>query len=535
MSYILSELYYEWFGNPQYWFDKKISNDIYLTNKYFNYINKIYLENNLKQEIIGAIILLDQIPRHQNRILQNSLNIDYYSSKAIFYSELAIKLYGNKLNIAELCFIYLPYRHILDIDKIKYIIYRFINIYKYTTTTEYNKNLAKKYIINTLNNIYIYYNKFFIKISELSNITNNINFNLNILENNNMNIINDNNLINNDIYKEIYNSYIKLKKNSTIIVSISGGVDSNVVLYIITKINDINKDKNIKIIPIHIDYNNRNCCDDELKFVQYYCHINNTKLIYRKISEINRNQCNNSNTLRSIYEDITKKIRFDMYKYGFKYSKDVYVLLGHNKDDCFENIITNISAKKNYNNLSGMNMFTNIDNLVLWRPMLNIYKKNIIDFALKYNIPFLKDSTPKWSMRGKIRDNIKKELINLNNTYDTIDNFFALKDYLYISNDIINNVIINNLVNKLNYSYLDNLIYISVIYNNYEVNSFNYFIKFFLFFAKINIKISNKTIKEFINFINKKNNTKFFINKDAYINKNFNDINDKILEFYINN
>lgn len=212
MSYILSELYYEWFGNPQYWFDKKISNDIYLTNKYFNYINKIYLENNLKQEIIGAIILLDQIPRHQNRILQNSLNIDYYSSKAIFYSELAIKLYGNKLNIAELCFIYLPYRHILDIDKIKYIIYRFINIYKYTTTTEYNKNLAKKYIINTLNNIYIYYNKFFIKISELSNITNNINFNLNILENNNMNIINDNNLINNDIYKEIYNSYIKLKK-----------------------------------------------------------------------------------------------------------------------------------------------------------------------------------------------------------------------------------------------------------------------------------------------------------------------------------
>ena len=180
-------------------------------------------------------------------------------------------------------------------------------------------------------------------------------------------------------------------------------------------------------------------------------------------------------------------------------------------------------------------MFTNIDNLVLWRPMLNIYKKNIIDFALKYNIPFLKDSTPKWSMRGKIRDNIKKELINLNNTYDTIDNFFALKDYLYISNDIINNVIINNLVNKLNYSYLDNLIYISVIYNNYEVNSFNYFNICFLFFAKINIKISNKTIKEFINFINKKNNTKFFINKDAYINKNFNDINDKILEFYINN
>ena len=61
MSYILSELYYDWFNNENYWFDKNLNNDIYLTKKYYKYINKIYLENNLKQELIGAIILLDQI------------------------------------------------------------------------------------------------------------------------------------------------------------------------------------------------------------------------------------------------------------------------------------------------------------------------------------------------------------------------------------------------------------------------------------------------------------------------------------------
>lgn len=535
MSYILSELYYDWFNNENYWFDKNLNNDIYLTRKYYKYINKIYLENNLKQELIGAIILLDQIPRHYKRLNDNKLKVNFYSTKAILYSELVIKLYAKSLNIDELCFIYLPYRHIYDTNKIQFIIDKFINIYKCEFNDEYTKKRAKKYIFNTLNNFYKFSNNFYISKSYHSRVKNFINFDLNILDNKSININNDNDntLIYNNIYNEIYNSYVKLKDNSIIILSISGGVDSNIALYIINKINNKNKNRNIKIIPIHINYNNRDISNDELNFVNYYCYLNNNKLIYRTIFEINRNQCSNSNTLRNIYEDITKKIRFDMYQYGKKYSKNVYVLLGHNKDDCFENIITNISSRKHYDNLSGMTEFTNIDNLILWRPMINIYKKNIIEFAYKYNIPFLNDSTPKWSMRGKIRDNVKKELINLKNNDDIIETFFELKDYLSVSNEIINNIILNNLISKLNYLNTDIYTNISVKYNNYEINCFNYFNICFLFFKKINIKISNKTIKEFICFIKKKKNTKFFVNKSVYIHKKFEIINEYYLDIYI--
>jgi len=534
MSYILSELYYEWFNNEKYWFDKQFKNDIYLTTKYYKYVNKIYLENNLKQELIGAIILLDQIPRHYNRLNNGKLQLNYYSAKATLYSELVIKLYGKVLNIDELCFIYLPYRHIYDTDKIQFIINIFINIYKCELSDEYTKKRAKKYILNTLNNFYKFANNIYISKSYQSSISNIINFDLNILENKSVNIINnDNILIYNNIYNEIYNSYVKLKNNSTIIVSISGGVDSNVALYIINIINNKNKNKNIKIIPIHINYNNKNISNDELNFVNYYCYLNNNKLIYRTIFEINREQCSNSNTIRNIYEDITKKIRFDMYEYGKKYSENVYILLGHNKDDCFENIITNISSRKHYDNLSGMKKCTNVNKLILWRPMIDIYKKNIIDFAYIFNIPFLKDSTPKWCMRGKIRDNVKKELINLKCNDDIIETFFELKDYLYESNEIIHNIVLNNLINKLNYSYNNIFTNISVIYNENEINCFNYFNICFLFFKKINIKISNKTIKEFMRFIKKNKNTKIFINKNVYINKNFSDFNQYFLDIYI--
>lgn len=534
MSYILSELYYDWFNNENYWFDKNLNNDIYLTRKYYKYVNKIYLENNLKQELIGAIILLDQIPRHYKRLNDNKLKVNYYSAKATLYSELVIKLYEKVLNIDELCFIYLPYRHIYDTDKIQFIINKFINIYKCESNDEYTKKRAKKYILNTLNNFYKFGNNIFISKSYQSSISNIINFDLNILENKSININNnDNILIYNNIYNEIYNSYVKLKNNSIIIVSISGGVDSNVALYIINKINNKNKNKNIKIIPIHINYNNKDISNDELNFVNYYCYLNNNKLIYRTIFEINRDQCSNSNTMRNIYEDITKKIRFDMYEYGMRYSENVYILLGHNKDDCFENIITNISSRKHYDNLSGMKKCTNINKLILWRPMIDIYKKNIIDFAYKFNIPFLKDSTPKWSMRGKIRDNVKKELINLKCNDDIIETFFELKDYLYESNEIIHNIVLNNLINKLNYSYNNICTNISVIYNENEITCFNYFNICFLFFKKINIKISNKTIKEFMQFIKKNKNTKIFINKNVYINKNFTVYNQYFLDIYI--
>ena len=286
-----------------------------------------------------------------------------------------------------------------------------------------------------------------------------------------------------------------------------------VALYIIYLLSKTNTNKIINIIAIHINYNNHETSNDELDFVNYYCNIFNIKLIYRTIYEINRSQCLN-NGLRNMYEDITKKIRFDMYKYGYLHTKNLYVLLGHNKDDCLENIITNISNKNNYDNLSGMEYLTNIDNINIWRPMLDISKKEIIKFANSNNIPYLIDSTPKWSMRGKIRDNLKPVLYDLKNNNSVIDSLFDLKDYLITSNQIINEIIIDNLFNKLkknNNNY-------SGIYNKNELLSLKYINISILFFKKINIKISFKTIKEFTNYITNFKRKKIILNKNNSIN-----------------
>ena len=78
------ELYEEWFNNKNYWFSKDFEIDKYLSNKYFTPINNIIFNiNDSKRQLITKIILLDQIPRHYQRINPHSnINLFSYSKKA---------------------------------------------------------------------------------------------------------------------------------------------------------------------------------------------------------------------------------------------------------------------------------------------------------------------------------------------------------------------------------------------------------------------------------------------------------------------
>jgi len=508
----LIELYDEWFENKEFWFSKNEKIDRYLLNKYihfYKFLKYIYITSCEKKLLISCVLLLDQIPRHCKRVYDKNIDVKKYSKIAIHFSEKILDCFDD-FKIEELCFIYLPYRHINNIENIYEIINIFLNLYNKSQGND--RIICKKYIYNTINNIYKVINKKNyinnLKVKDWQHINkdifdkNSLKYNKNIIKNEETNI-----------YLTIEKQLINIKDNSTIIISLSGGVDSMVALYIIYLLSKTNTNKIINIIAIHINYNNHETSNDELDFVNYYCNIFNIKLIYRTIYEINRSQCLN-NGLRNMYEDITKKIRFDMYKYGYLHTKNLYVLLGHNKDDCLENIITNISNKNNYDNLSGMEYLTNIDNINIWRPMLDISKKEIIKFANSNNIPYLIDSTPKWSMRGKIRDNLKPVLYDLKNNNSVIDSLFDLKDYLITSNQIINEIIIDNLFNKLkknNNNY-------SGIYNKNELLSLKYINISILFFKKINIKISFKTIKEFTNYITNFKRKKIILNKNNSIN-----------------
>jgi tRNA(Ile)-lysidine synthase TilS/MesJ len=170
-------------------------------------------------------------------------------------------------------------------------------------------------------------------------------------------------------------------------------------------------------VAVHIDYYNRDECHKEEELLIWWCNtILNIPLYIRRIDEINRPKCMEYE-LRELYETYTKNVRYNSYIID-ELNINPLIILGHNKDDTIENILTNTSSQSHFDNLLGMkpisyqnHNFNKTDyKLCFLRPLINIPKSDIYDFAITNHIPFLQDSTPKWSQRGKIRDIVRPAL-----------------------------------------------------------------------------------------------------------------------------
>ncbi len=212
-----------------------------------------------------------------------------------------------------------------------------------------------------------------------------------------------------------------VNESKTIAVSISGGMDSMVVSSIL---NIIAKRHNLKMILLHICYNNRPAVHHEISLLKYWAKLLNCPLYIRRIDELTRSR---DTQFRRIYEDVTRRIRFSFYKY-FKCP----IILGHNRDDTFENMFSNLSRQIHFDNLSGMLESSVESDITLLRPFLTIDKSDILKYADTNQIPHLVDSTPPWSERGKTRDVLMPTIEKFNpNILPGLEEFAQFTTFLY--------------------------------------------------------------------------------------------------------
>ena len=134
--------------------------------------------------------------------------------------------------------------------------------------------------------------------------------------------------------------FCKKLSNKKVLVSLSGGVDSMVLITILHWLD-------YDVVAGHINYNNRSETSIEQEFLEQWCEYNGIKLYIKNINEIKR-----ATTKRSDYETITKNMRLDFYKEIITKENIDYVLLAHHKDDIIENVFANICRGRNYLRLS---------------------------------------------------------------------------------------------------------------------------------------------------------------------------------------
>ena len=176
-----------------------------------------------------------------------------------------------------------------------------------------------------------------------------------------------------------------------------------VTLYLLSIIRN-KKLKDIELVACHIIYGNRIESMKEFDIVKEFCWRLNIKLYYFSIDYLRRIELD-----RDFYENTTRDIRFNVYKSIIQDKKEHGVFLGHIQEDMIENIWSNISKCQHIFDLKKMSIEMDIEGINIVRPFLFTNKVKLLEISHTHNIPYLKNTTPLWSNRGKFRNRFYKE------------------------------------------------------------------------------------------------------------------------------
>jgi tRNA(Ile)-lysidine synthase len=253
-------------------------------------------------------------------------------------------------------------------------------------------------------------------------------------------------------------------KNKRLVLALSGGVDSVVLLHIL---------KDFKVRAIHINHNINKDSKKWENFCQNLCDDLNIELqTFSVVIDSNNN-----------LEEKARKLRYQALFHNLK--NDEILLTAHHKGDQAETFLLNLFRGSGSVGLAGMQKITsknNSKNNQHHRPFLSVSKQEILKYATKNN---LKNITDESNFDIKFRRNfIRQEVLPiLKNNYPSIENTLVKTTKIWQENvellddlakiDIkTHNIIKNNLINIKNLKKLENKRIKNIIY--YHLKNINF-------------------------------------------------------------
>jgi tRNA(Ile)-lysidine synthetase-like protein len=160
-----------------------------------------------------------------------------------------------------------------------------------------------------------------------------------------------------------------------LVVSISGGVDSMVLLTLLLE-------TSYKTIVVHFNHLKRDESIIEKDLVESFCKEKKIPFHYYTIDVSDGNFHHQAHQMRKHYLNEVAA----MYK-------TPYILTAHHLDDLFENILIKMTRGSNLLGYAGMQQCHHTDQFIFVKPLLYVSKKEIIDYALKFTVPYLDDAS----------------------------------------------------------------------------------------------------------------------------------------------
>lgn len=220
----------------------------------------------------------------------------------------------------------------------------------------------------------------------------------------------------------------KLLKDKTVIVSCSGGPDSMALLSIV---NDIKDECNIKVIVAHVNHKVREESDDEALMVETYSEEFHDIFELFEIKQYHE---------KANFHEDARKIRYNFLKdLKDKYNAD-YLLTAHHGDDLTETILMRITRGSSIKGYIGFRRISDWEGIKIVRPLIRKTKQSLEEYDKENRIPYCIDKTNSSSLytRNRYRNNIipllKEEDNNVHLKYLKFSNELN-KYYEYVNNE----------------------------------------------------------------------------------------------------
>lgn len=213
--------------------------------------------------------------------------------------------------------------------------------------------------------------------------------------------------------------------NEKVVVAVSTGIDSMVLLDLLIKSN-----LNLDIIIAHVNHKKRIQSDSEEEYIKNFSLKNHLKIYVKELSEEEKN-CPN-------FQENARNIRKRFFEEVLHKENSKYLFLAHHLNDDIETILMRIVRGSNLKGYSGIEEFQYNNSYFTLRPLLKTLKDNIVDYAKNNNITYFEDSSNNEDdyTRNRFRHNIVPYLFKENNLL--AKNFIDFKNKLLMASKISN-------------------------------------------------------------------------------------------------
>ncbi|WFQ93151.1 tRNA lysidine(34) synthetase TilS [Mycoplasma feriruminatoris] len=228
-----------------------------------------------------------------------------------------------------------------------------------------------------------------------------------------------------------------INKFEKYLIAVSGGPDSVFLLCNVIKIIDPNN-----LVVCHVNYNFRSDSNIDQKIVSDLCKKFNLKLELLNIQK-------NYDLLKENFESWAREKRYDFFnKIAKKYN--IYnLLVAHNLNDLIETYLLQLQ-RNNLVDYYGLRTVSTYKDLVVYRPLLDVKKSEILNYLHTNKISYAIDSTNSDTkyQRNKIRSTLNENSFTkiknqINKANDNLKNIKKIVDN-YLNENIIDNELILN-------------------------------------------------------------------------------------------